>query len=100
MTAPKQKYTPSPRGWTLEQVATRLGVSISWFQERRKSLYEANFPRPDALTGRTDSKALERWMDMRSGLVDQLTGRGAESGSGFDEALRRVRGLTHGTGHA
>jgi transcriptional regulator with XRE-family HTH domain len=83
----KPKFMPEPRGWTQEQVATRLGVSLSWFSENRETLYSAGLPRADKLTGRTDSKAVERWMDLRSGLIDQLAGAAPD----FDPVLARVR---------
>jgi hypothetical protein len=91
MNAPKPKPLIEPRGWTVAQVAARLGVSASWFSEHREDLYINGFPRPDALTNRTDSRAVERWLDMRSGLA-------ANDDLGFDPFLEGVR--NHGQRHA
>jgi hypothetical protein len=68
---PRSKFMPEPRGWTQEQVAARLGVSVGWLAQNRKTLARLGMPQPDPmLCGRTDSKALETWMDRRAGLVD------------------------------
>lgn len=85
-----EQKLPAKRGWTLGQVARRLGVSASRFSEIREALYRAGLPRPDPITGKTDKKAVERYMDQRSGLVDQSDGEGP------DLALQRVRERVHG----
>lgn len=85
MSAPKPRSAVSNRGWTNAQVAQRLGVSISWLQENRANLEKEGFPKADQLlAGRTDSKAVELWLDRRSGIA-------ANDDIGFDIALQRVR---------
>jgi hypothetical protein len=50
-------------------------------------------PQPDALTGRTDSKALEAWMDVRAGIFHTEV----ETHERPDIALQRVMGsFDHG----
>lgn len=96
MPAAKPKYMPDPRGWTQEQVAARLNVSVGWLLENRENLYRAGMPRPDAgMANRTDSKALEAWMDRRSGLIDWNAGT-----SDADPFAERIRGSVHGEGRA
>mgnify|MGYP003655150724 FL=1 len=75
MSTVKFKPVPEPRGWTQAQVAARLGRSSSWLRKNKDALYRNGMPRPDPLLGNaTDSKALEAWMDHRSGLTAQLSG--------------------------
>lgn len=88
----KAKYMPRPRGFTHEQVAARLGVSLAWLSANKTAMRNAGLPQPDPLTGRTDRKALEYWMDRRSGLVDQLP----TLGTSYDRSLAAVTGLNHG----
>lgn len=97
MSAPKQKFTPKPRHWTDTQVAIRLGCSMSWFSANKANLYRAGMPKPDPLLGnKTDSKALERWCDARSGLVDRIK----EVQPDFDEFSARVREMAGGARRA
>jgi hypothetical protein len=97
VTAAKPKFTPKPRYWTDLQVAARLGCSLSWFSENKAGLYRAGMPKPSPLFGnKTDSKALERWCDLYSGLVDQVT----EAQPEFDEFRARVREMSSGAGRA
>jgi predicted DNA-binding transcriptional regulator AlpA len=88
MPAPKPRPDVTPRGWTAAQVAGRLGVSVSWFHDNRADLHKANFPQCDGLTGRWDSKAIEIWMDKRSGIA-------ANDDLGFDPFLEGVRAHGH-----
>jgi hypothetical protein len=68
MTAPKPRYTPDPRYWNEFQVAARLDKGLQWFQRHKATLEAEGFPRKDSLLGGWDSKAIEMWMDERSGL--------------------------------
>lgn len=83
---------PAKRGWTLSQVARRLGVSGAWFsvEQNRNALYRAGLPRPDPITGKTDKKAVELYMDQRSGIIET-----SDTG-GVDLALQRVKEMAHG----
>lgn len=97
MPSPKPKFTPRPRYWTETQVAARLGCSLSWLGENKAMLYRAGMPKPDPLFGnKTDSKALSRWCDLRSGLVDRI----GEVQPDYDEFSARVREMAGGAGRA
>jgi hypothetical protein len=71
MGAPKPRTIPEPRLLTDVQVAARLNCSCSWLSANKLNLYRAGMPKPDQLLGgKTDAKALEAWLDRRSGLID------------------------------
>ncbi|MBL8642636.1 MAG: hypothetical protein JNK21_01795 [Rhodospirillaceae bacterium] len=85
MTFPKPRASVETRGWTLEMVAARLGVSVTWFQENRQSLESEGFPVADKLlAGRYDGRAVDAWWDRRSGIA-------ANDDTGVDVARERVR---------
>lgn len=68
------KHTIESRGIPLRDACAIIGISTTFFQKRRKLFEEqANFPKKDPLTGRYDRKAIERWMDTRSGISDNLS---------------------------
>ena len=67
------------------QVAARLGISVSTFKNRLK-IYEAiGFPRYDDVQGGWDSNAIERWLDMRSGIDPLSTVQS-------DRLMEKIRG--------
>jgi len=95
MTTPRE-FLPTPRGWTVGQVAHYLGLAERTFSAKRPALEASGFPRPDPITARWDGRAVERWLDARSGL----DAAPAEAGSSvepavaadpFMEGLARVR---------
>lgn len=91
----KPKYTPEPRGWTQVQVAARLGVSLSWFCEKKIELQRAGLPQPDPITGRTDGDAVNAWMDSRSPILADRAKGAAKSTLSEDRVRERMRGATH-----
>lgn len=85
MAAPKPRYTPSPRVWNEFQVASRLNHGLEWFRKNRSELEgKDGFPGKDNRLGGWDSKAIELWLDRRSGL--DLPANNAEG-----ELLRVIR---------
>lgn len=58
-----------PRDVPLEAAVRRLGLTLEQFTPIRDRLHARGFPRPDADTGMVDLKAVEDWMDRRSGLT-------------------------------
>ena len=70
MTQAKRRFMPDPRCWTRPQVAARLGRSASWFEAHQSELEKYGFPKPDPLLGSWDAEAIERWLDVRSGLAE------------------------------
>lgn len=57
-----------PRDVPKEKAARRLGLRLSEFEEYEQRFYARGFPRPDPDTGLFDLKAVDNWMDGRSGL--------------------------------
>ncbi len=49
-------------------------MGMSDFEKKRSALYAAGMPRPNPLFGnKTDSKALDLWIDRMSNLIDPAT---------------------------
>lgn len=69
MARPKPKFTFLPRLMTALDVATYLNRSEQWFAHKRPQMEAAGFPRPDPLLGLYDQRAVDQWLDRRSGLV-------------------------------
>ncbi len=69
------RFRVDPRDMPAEKVARRLGLSVARFDQVLERLYSRGFPRPDPDTGMHDSKAVELWMDARSGLTATTSGR-------------------------
>ncbi|MBP2290767.1 hypothetical protein [Azospirillum rugosum] len=69
MARPKPKFTFTPRLMTALDVATYLNRSEQWFAMKRPQMEEAGFPRPDPLLGLYDQRAIDLWLDRRSGLA-------------------------------
>lgn len=84
MTVPKPKHTPRPRPYNEFQVAARLNKGVKWFKDHQAMLEAQGFPKRDKLLGGWDSKAIEVWMDARSGL--DLPANDAEA-----QALKALR---------
>ncbi len=78
--APGFRYRVEPRDVPPVIAARRLGLSLASFQAVLKRLIGRGFPAPDPDTGHFDLKAVEAWMDSRSGLAtDADLGRDAAS---------------------
>lgn len=69
MARPKSKFMPTPRIWSRQQVACRLGKGEQWFLDHRPELEREGFPKADALLGGYDADAIEAWLDRRGGLA-------------------------------
>lgn len=69
MSRAKPSFVPEPRVWTAYQVAARLNMSEESWRKKRPDYEAKGFPRHDAFLGGWDADAIERWFDMRSGLV-------------------------------
>ncbi len=88
MPKPKPRFVPNPRPWNEFQVAARLNRGVEWFRKHRMTLEVEGFPRKDPLLDGWDSKAIEEWLDRRSGLSTS-TLLNAETQA--LEAVRRAR---------
>jgi hypothetical protein len=80
-----------PRDVPKDKAARRLGLSIAEFEAVEDRLYARGFPRPDPDTRLFDLKAVENWMDRRSGLTTSLAARDAAI-----VARSRLEALGHG----
>ena len=69
MTRARPRFDLPPRGLTAEESAGYLGLGMTEFTRLLSRLEGEGFPKPDALTGRRDWKAIESWMDARAGLA-------------------------------
>ncbi len=70
MSRARPRFTLPPRGLTVDESAGYLGLGITEFNRLLPRLEAQGFPKPDSLTGRRDWKAIENWMDLRAGLVE------------------------------
>ena len=68
MTAARPRYTPLPRLLSERAIAAMLDKGYTKFREIRPQLEAEGFPKIDKLIGGTDSVAVNRWLDRRSGL--------------------------------
>ena len=76
MTRARPRFNLPPRGLTVDESAGYLGLGITEFIRLLPRLEAQGFPKPDALTGRRDWKAIENWMDLRAGLVEDGSDNG------------------------
>jgi hypothetical protein len=76
---PSIRLRVDPRDVPADKAARRLGLTLAVFEEVRDRLHARGFPRPDPDTGLFDLKAIEDWMDRRSGLTSNLAARDAST---------------------
>lgn len=62
------RFRVDPRDVPAASAARRLGVALPAFEESLPDLIARGFPSPDPTTGNFDLKAIDAWMDRRSGL--------------------------------
>jgi hypothetical protein len=75
--APSIRMRVDPRDVPKDKAARRLGLSVADFEAVEDRLYARGFPRPDPDTRLFDLKAVEAWMDRRSGLTTSFGPRDA-----------------------
>jgi hypothetical protein len=68
-----------PRDVPADKAARRLGLTVAAFEDVKDRLFARGFPRPDPDTGLFDLKAIDDWMDRRSGLTSNLVARDAST---------------------
>lgn len=89
------RYRIDPRDLPPEKVARRLHLTKERFEELLPDLRARGFPVPDPTTGNFDGKAIEAWMDRRSGLSLDLTS--AKPARNAEEVFGdRARRILHG----
>ena len=89
MTRARPKFNDTPRGLIDYESAGYLGLGPTDFSRVLPQLEAEGFPKPDPVTGRRDRKAVDAWMDARSGLV------GENYDGGLGQRLEALRNGTH-----
>ena len=89
MTRARPKFSLLPRGLIDHESAGYLGLGMTEFSRKLPQLEAEGFPKPDPVTGRRDRKAIDAWLDARSGL----TGESYDGGLG--QRLEALRNGTH-----
>jgi hypothetical protein len=84
------RFPVEPRDVPIAKAARRLHLTVSDFERALPRLLDRGFPRADPDTGHYDLKAIDEWMDRRSGLVKTVAAPDAEIG--FRERLGELRG--------
>jgi len=88
MPAAKPKYMPNPRGWTLVQVAARIGMSLSWLTDNLEKMQrEHGFPKQNPVTNRFNGRAVDAWMDS----FEPLLAKARTSSPDLSKASNRVK---------
>ncbi|MCS0497917.1 hypothetical protein NVS89_22760 [Ancylobacter sp. MQZ15Z-1] len=77
-----------PRDVPAEKAARRLHLTLAEFEAKLLSLQDRGFPRADPTTGMFDLKAIDAWMDRRSGLT-----RPEQARDSREVALGRIANL-------
>jgi hypothetical protein len=88
MTRARPKFNLPPRGLIEYETAGYIGLGPTDFSRVLPQLEAEGFPKPDPVTGRRDLKAIDAWLDARSGL----TGESYDGGLG-----QRLKALKDGT---
>lgn len=92
MPAPNQiRFIVEPRLIPSTKAARRLHLTLAEFNLKREALYRAGFPQACSVTGHYDIKAIDEWLDRRSGVAGAEEDVMAEARRKLD-ARRAARG--------
>ena len=72
------RFPIEPRDVPPTKAARRLHLTLAEFETKLPALFGRGFPRPDPTTGMFDLKAIDGWMDQRSGLTAPAGARDAK----------------------
>lgn len=87
------RFPVEPRDVPPAKAARRLHLTLAEFDEMRPRLVRRGFPSPDPDTGMYDLKAIDEWMDRRSGIASLTNPSAARDARGVvSERLRAMRG--------
>ena len=89
MTRARPKFNLPPRGLIDHETAGYIGLGMTEFHRKLPELEAEGFPKLDPVTGRRDRKAVDAWMDTRSGLA------GESYDGGLGQRLEALRNGTH-----
>lgn len=76
MARSKLQFIPTPRVLDKFQVASLLGKSTGWFDDKREKLKALGFPKRDDFLGGWDADAIEYWLDARAGIQSNASSGG------------------------
>ena len=85
------RFRIDPRDVPPAKAARLLGLTLPAFEVALPRLRGRGFPLPDPDTGHFDLKAIEAWMDRRSGLAMAAEAQDAAVGD-FSARLGQLRG--------
>ena len=88
------RYAVEPRDIPPEKAARRLHLTMEGFVAHTDSLRARGFPQPDPTTGMYDLKAIDAWMDKRSGLAGLTVNDGPRNAG--EVSRDRLERLRHG----
>lgn len=63
------RFPVQPRMVGPEKVARRLGVTLAFFTNCRAALEAEGFPKPDGVLGTYCLESVDKWIDVRAGLI-------------------------------
>jgi hypothetical protein len=86
------RFKVNPRDVPAEHAARRLGLSLDTFEARLPDLIARGFPSPDSTTSFYDLKAIEAWMDRRSGLAGMSVPVAKDAAAVVSGRLARMNG--------
>ena len=89
MTRARPRFDLPPRGLIDHETASYIGLGMTEFSRKLPQLEAEGFPKPDPVTGRRDRKAIDAWLDARSGLI------GESYDGGLSQRLEAMRNGTH-----
>lgn len=85
------RFQVEPRDVPPVKAARRLHLTLEEFEERLVRLRARGFPAADPDTGNFDLKAIDDWMDRRSGLSTEPPAA-KDAGADFNKRLGAIRG--------
>lgn len=88
----KFKEIEPPRMLSEEDAAHYLGIGASTFSTMKRKLEKLGFPRQDPALNRRDRNAIDRWLDVRAGLLGKNEPEQAAVSGVIAERLASLRG--------
>lgn len=88
------RFSVDPRDVPPVKAARRLHMTLADFEQALPRLAARGFPCADPDTGNFDLKAIDAWMDRRSGLANASEAQ--DAASGFNDRLGAIRGSRTG----
>lgn len=84
------RYVVEPRLVPMTKAARRLHLTLAEFKSHLPALRRDGFPTACAITGHFDLKAIDAWLDKRTGVADTNEISDHELEALLEEALSKV----------